>query len=107
MQVQKLMAWDHIKHVHHETPAIIGGDFNDVWSSLARRFMLPYGYQSVLRTSRTFPAIMPMRGLDAIYYRGDILLQASYVGHSLLARQASDHLPLVADFQIPASRRDN
>lgn len=99
-QIKKLMGWDHIKHVRHETPAIVGGDFNDVWSSMARRFMLPFGYQSVSRKSRTFPALMPMRGLDAIYYRGDIHMQAAYVGHLQLARYASDHLPLIADFEI-------
>lgn len=99
-QVKKLMGWDHLKHVHHETPAIVGGDFNDVWSSLARRFMLPFGYESVFRKSRTFPAFMPVRGLDAIYFRGNIQMQTAYVGHFKLARYASDHLPLIADFEI-------
>lgn len=100
IQIRKLMSSDHIKHLHHETPAIIGGDFNDVWSSVARRFMIPMGYQSACRTSRTFPAFVPMRGLDAIYFRGDIELRSAFVGHSQLARHASDHLPLIAEFRI-------
>lgn len=106
MQIRKLMASEHIKHLHHETPAIIGGDFNDVWASLARRFMLPFGYQSVSRESRTFPAIMPVRGLDAIYYRGAISMATSFVGHTRVARFASDHLPLIADFNVAAIRSE-
>lgn len=103
-QIRKLMASEQLVHLHHETPAIVGGDFNDVWSSLARRYMLPFGYQSAFRKSRTFPAVMPVRGLDAIYYRGAITMASAFVGHSRLARYASDHLPLIADFHVAMPR---
>ncbi len=100
MQIRKLLNYDHITHLHRATPAIIGGDFNDVWRSLGRRLMSPKGFRCAVGDSKTFPAIMPVRSLDAIYYRGDLELRSSFAGHTQLARRASDHLPVIADFSV-------
>ncbi len=82
------------------TPIIIAGDYNDVWGTLNRRCMQPADFTPVSKKARTFPAIMPIRQLDNMYYRGQIKLLHSFPGTIQLARQASDHLPLVADFEI-------
>lgn len=103
LQLRKLMSWEHLRHLHHETPAIVGGDFNDVWGSLSRRVMVPHGFRTVSRNTRTFPAILPLRSLDAIYYRGDVHLQKSFAGHTAISRHASDHLPLIADLELRTS----
>jgi endonuclease/exonuclease/phosphatase family metal-dependent hydrolase len=100
LQINKLLGSDHITHLRHDTPVIIGGDFNDVWGSHGRKLMFPAGFQCGVKNTKTFPAYMPLRSLDAIYYRGDLELQDSFPGRTALARQASDHLPVVADFEI-------
>jgi endonuclease/exonuclease/phosphatase family metal-dependent hydrolase len=41
-----------------------------------------------------------MRTLDHIFYRGDIQLDHSFASHTENAKQASDHLPMVADFKL-------
>ncbi|MCG8378102.1 MAG: endonuclease/exonuclease/phosphatase family protein [Proteobacteria bacterium] len=101
IQLQKLHDSAVVKRVHHDTPIIIAGDYNDVWGTLGKRAMLPHGFLPVGQKINTFPAIMPVRQLDHIYYRGKLECVHSYAGHSDLARQASDHLPLIADFELP------
>ena len=49
---------------------------------------------------KTFPAFLPMRPLDRIYYRGNLRLDHSFASRTELARQASDHQPMVAEFVI-------
>ena len=48
----------------------------------------------------TFPAYAPMRALDSIYVRGDIRIERMFASRAAIARQASDHLPLVAELSI-------
>jgi endonuclease/exonuclease/phosphatase family metal-dependent hydrolase len=100
IQLRRLMSCDPLLHVRRDTPALIGGDFNDLWGSLGRKIMLRNGFTNASGKSRTFPAYRPMRSLDAIYYRGGMQLQSAFVGHTAIARQASDHLPVVADFWV-------
>ncbi|MFT7633747.1 MAG: endonuclease/exonuclease/phosphatase family metal-dependent hydrolase [Mariniblastus sp.] len=100
IQIKKMLACPEIAHLHHGTPIIVGGDFNDIWLSHGRKQMFPCGFQCAVKKTKTFPAFLPVRSLDAIYYRGDLELQDSFPGRTVLARQASDHLPVVADFDI-------
>lgn len=100
MQLQRILNSSIMKHVHHTTPVILGGDYNDVWGSLGKNVMIPAGFNPVSKKVNTFPAIMPIRQLDHIYYRGELSCVHSFPGHSDMARQASDHLPLVADFEL-------
>jgi endonuclease/exonuclease/phosphatase family metal-dependent hydrolase len=83
----------------HNTPVIVAGDFNDVWGTLGR-LLHPSGFAGVARPLRTFPAYAPMRALDSIYVRGSAKLTHVQRGHLALARQASDHLPLIADITL-------
>ncbi len=62
--------------------------------------MQPAGFTSVGERIRTYPAALPARPLDRIFYRGDLSGAHAFASRSKLARQASDHLPLVADFQL-------
>jgi len=100
IQLKRLIASQPLLHARRDTPALIAGDFNDVWGSLGKRFLLPHGFQNASGKSRTFPAFRPMRSLDSIYFRGGLTLTSAFVGHTALARQASDHLPLIADFEL-------
>ena len=100
LQVQRLLASERLVHAHRTTPIIVGGDYNDVYGTLGKRFMEPSGFAAAARQARTFPAMMPLQTLDHIYYRGAIDLHHSFPCRRQLARQASDHLPLVADFEL-------
>lgn len=101
MQVRKLLNTDVIQNVHNDTPVIVAGDCNDVWNTLGRRLFRPAGFHLASGDKRTFPAVMPVRALDRVFCRGNVEVAAGFASRSDVARQASDHLPLVVDFQIP------
>ncbi|MEJ2086706.1 MAG: endonuclease/exonuclease/phosphatase family protein [Acidobacteriota bacterium] len=91
-----------------EVSCILGGDFND-WRSLLRAVIiegLGFDCASDRRTRngpkaiKTYPAISPRGGLDRIYYRGSIRLLSAYRCRHRAAKVASDHLPLIAEFEI-------
>jgi endonuclease/exonuclease/phosphatase family metal-dependent hydrolase len=44
--------------------------------------------------------MLPVRPLDALFLRGDLRLRHCHACTSRLARQASDHLPLVAELDL-------
>lgn len=100
MQLRKILDSKAMKYIHKTTPVIIGGDYNDVWATLGKTIMIPSGFEAVSKKVNTFPAILPVRQLDHIYYRGELSCIHSFPGHSNIARQASDHLPLIADFDF-------
>ena len=97
-QLRRLLESTMLKRTHKTTTVIAAGDYNDVWGNLGRQLMEPASFRSVGGLLKTFPAVMPVRPLDRIYYRGNVQLDHSFVSHTEIARQASDHLPLVADF---------
>ena len=88
-------------------PVVIGGDLNDVWSSLSKKLMQPSEFINASEYSKTFPAWFPMRALDGIYYRGNLQLTQCNVHRSDLAKKASDHLPLLAEFQTLLPGQDS
>jgi endonuclease/exonuclease/phosphatase family metal-dependent hydrolase len=49
--------------------------------------------------ARTYPAFMPVMHLDHIYYDGPLELRGLRLHRTRKAIVASDHLPLVADFE--------
>jgi len=102
MQLRRFLTCDVLKHAHATTPVILAGDFNDVWGRLGRRMLEPAGFRPGSGKVKTFPAFMPMRPLDRIYFRGNLELDHSFASHTQVAREASDHLPMVADFVLPA-----
>jgi len=100
VQIKRILTREELNE--QECPFIVGGDFNDVWSEHGRKLMFPLGFRCAVDRAKTFPAILPVRSLDAIYYRGDLELLDSFSGRIGAARQASDHLPVIADFLYAA-----
>lgn len=100
IQVRRLLKYDTISRIHRDTPFILGGDFNDSWGQLGRKLLLPQGFASAIGNYRTFPAAYPLLALDRLYYRGEIDVDHGFPGHTDVARQASDHLPLVVHFRL-------
>jgi endonuclease/exonuclease/phosphatase family metal-dependent hydrolase len=99
LQLRTFLESHPFAHLDHRTPIIVAGDFNDVWGTLGRQ-LIPSGFVGVERPLRTFPAYAPVRALDSIYVRGTARLTHIQRGQVAVARQASDHLPLIADIEI-------
>lgn len=101
MQMRKLLAADMLAHAHHDTPMLVAGDFNDVWARLGRKMLEPVGFRPTSHRVLTFPAVQPVRPLDRVYCRGNIEAMHCFASRAKVSRYASDHLPLVADFELP------
>jgi endonuclease/exonuclease/phosphatase family metal-dependent hydrolase len=100
IQIRRILNCELLKRTHHETAVIVAGDMNDVWHGQGRRLFLPAGFHAATGPIRTFPAFMPLRALDRIYYRGRVVLHSAHASRTASARRASDHLPLVAEFEM-------
>jgi endonuclease/exonuclease/phosphatase family metal-dependent hydrolase len=82
-------------------PILISGDFNE-WYPHSKNLSELELIMNIAPKKRTFPARFPIFKLDRIFYRGRIRLIDTWIHQSLLSRAASDHLPLVAKFDISA-----
>ncbi len=107
IQIRRLLESSDVSQVSEDRPCIIAGDMNDWRHVLNRRLLRPAGFscgsnrRSDSRWSiRTFPSFAPTGGLDKIFYRGPLRLLHVYRSRLKLARVASDHIPLIADFEI-------
>jgi endonuclease/exonuclease/phosphatase family metal-dependent hydrolase len=90
-----------------EQACLVGGDFND-WRSLLHpifteildfRCATQRGFSSN-GAIRTYPAFSPTGGLDKIYYRGPIRILGARSCRLRVSKVASDHLPIVAEFEL-------
>ncbi len=97
-QLAKFLASHPFAGLDHRTPIIVCGDFNDVWGTLGR-VLEPSGFRGAMPI-RTFPAYAPVRALDSVYVRGNVHLRQLQTARIDLAREASDHLPLIADLEV-------
>jgi len=100
MQLRKFLDSHPFTGLHYLTPIIIAGDFNDVWGTLGRKLLVPAGFRGMVAPIRTFPSYAPVRALDAIYVRGNVIIRQVQRSRLEVARRASDHLPLIADLEI-------
>ena len=85
---------------------IVLGDFNEWTNGLTTKLLRGHFRTGDLRTHtgrrRTYPGFLPVLNLDHIYYDAQLKLNALTLHKTRTALLASDHLPLVADFSIPA-----
>jgi endonuclease/exonuclease/phosphatase family metal-dependent hydrolase len=94
-------------------PTLIVGDFNDWRNTLAKGPMATHGFHQLTAPRsrfRSFPAYWPVAAIDKAFARGHLAVRHVRIAHSRLARDASDHLPLVIDFHLdkthPTGRLD-
>ncbi|MEM7201957.1 MAG: endonuclease/exonuclease/phosphatase family protein [Planctomycetota bacterium] len=99
IQLNRFVACKPFAGLPHRAPIFVGGDFNDLWGRL-RTKLEPFGFRAMKRPIRTFPAFAPLRPLDSIYVRGDLELESVQSSRLQVARQASDHLPLIAHVNL-------
>lgn len=80
-------------------PTVVMGDLNE-WSphgSCLRVFQSRY---CIAAPGPSFPARRPMFGLDRVITSDDIEVQSAWVHETPTAREASDHLPVVAELKL-------
>jgi endonuclease/exonuclease/phosphatase family metal-dependent hydrolase len=99
-QLERFIASSPLRQLAHGTPTIVAGDLNDLWGSLGPKYLLPSGFVRAGALANTFPAVLPLRPLDGLFFRGGLQLLHYAVARSKLASTASDHLPIYADFKL-------
>ncbi len=109
-QVQMLFECGDLANLPVRQPCIIAGDMNDWPGSLKRQrfnradFICASGRRPGSRWAiKTFPSYAPTAGLDKVFYRGEMRLLQIFKSRLKLARVASDHLPVIADFEVSPS----
>jgi endonuclease/exonuclease/phosphatase family metal-dependent hydrolase len=90
-----------------DTPCLFGGDLNDLGTLLAPiltdilNFECATNHSSGYHNSYlTYPSFSPAGGLDKLFFRGPISLVRRRRCWMSLTRIASDHLPVIADFDL-------
>ncbi|AYD02449.1 endonuclease/exonuclease/phosphatase family protein [Neorhizobium sp. NCHU2750] len=104
-QADTLLGPDWLGHARcRENPVVLLGDFNSIPASR------PYGKLAATLTDirrhrtaslpATFPSRFPLLRLDHIFTTGAVQTISAEVVSTPLARQASDHLPLMATVEV-------
>lgn len=97
-----------LRELDPHAACLLGGDFND-WRSLLRVFFTEgLGFRCAsdrstrrgVRGIRTYPSFSPSGALDKLYFRGALRLRSAGVCRHRAAKVASDHLPLLAEFEL-------
>ncbi len=104
----------HARHVQElvrgaGAPVVIGGDLNEVGSGAARTLLAQVAWDTGDDArGGTFPALRPQRRIDALYATDDVrVLEARPLTESASVpaerfREASDHLPVLLEIEVPA-----
>jgi endonuclease/exonuclease/phosphatase family metal-dependent hydrolase len=107
-QVGLLASSPEFSRAVHDQVCLVGGDFND-WRSQLRPFfvdVLDFRCATDRQTRRgpraikTYPSFSPQGGLDKIFYRGALRELGIYRCRHQISKVASDHLPLIGDFEL-------
>lgn len=86
-------------------PTILAGDFNATsitrpYQTLVRKLADCQRQANVRPSVKTFPSGFPAIRIDHCFVSPDVRITGVKAGFSPLARIASDHLPLIVDFEI-------
>jgi len=105
-QVNKLLAEHVLLRPDLVGRRIVAGDFNEWISGITTR-LFKSEFKSLepklhLGRRRTFPGVMPLVHLDHIYFDEDFRLVEAWLHRSRKSLIASDHLPIVARFELPS-----
>ena len=103
-QARRLFDERIVNHAELTGARIVLGDFNE-WlrgsvSRTLRSHLQSADIRHHLRRSRTYPGVLPLLHLDHIYFDPALKLERLHLHRERKAMIASDHLPLVADFQL-------
>ncbi|WP_250460890.1 endonuclease/exonuclease/phosphatase family protein [Microbulbifer litoralis] len=106
-QVDALLGPDWLSHPRCEGPKVLMGDFNALPNAAEIKRLTNQLRDAQVaapghKPRGTFFSGMPKARIDYIYTSRDIRVERIVVPATELTRQASDHLPLIADIEIPA-----
>lgn len=88
------------REIPPDTPLLLAGDFND-WRPQTQKAFMDVGlHASQGARQPTFPSRLPLAQLDHVFARGLVPLSVA-VPRGQMWWRMSDHLPLIADFQMP------
>jgi endonuclease/exonuclease/phosphatase family metal-dependent hydrolase len=99
-QVEQLQRYIN-REIAADAPLLVAGDFND-WGSAVRNRLAQFGLRAFANAhAPTFPSRLPLVQLDYVYARG---LQPTgvLVPRGRIWGRMSDHLPLIAEFDLPS-----
>jgi endonuclease/exonuclease/phosphatase family metal-dependent hydrolase len=103
-QARKLLNDEILKNIDHTGAQLLLGDFNEWTRGLTSRLLAEHFKSADIRIqmgrTRTYPGVLPFLHLDHIYYDDALKLEKASLHRSRTALIASDHLPVVADFQV-------
>jgi endonuclease/exonuclease/phosphatase family metal-dependent hydrolase len=102
-QARRFVSEDILDRPEVKGARIVAGDFNEWTRGLATQ-LLSRHLQSAdimmhLKRRTTYPGVLPFLHLDHIYYDHGFYLRQMHLARTRLALAASDHLPLIADFE--------
>jgi endonuclease/exonuclease/phosphatase family metal-dependent hydrolase len=106
-QIGMLVRAREFSELDADQPLFVGGDFND-WRSLLHPIFTDilqcgcatHRSQRFNSALATYPSFSPRGGLDRLYYRGPVRALTARTCRLRLSRVASDHLPIIADFEL-------
>jgi endonuclease/exonuclease/phosphatase family metal-dependent hydrolase len=88
------------REVPEDAPLIVAGDFND-WGTLVQKSLGSVGLLAFENAQAlTFPSRLPLVQLDHVFARGLTPVGLLVPSGSIWGRM-SDHLPLIAEFDLP------
>jgi endonuclease/exonuclease/phosphatase family metal-dependent hydrolase len=104
-QVRELLGEEWLNAIKKDERVILMGDLNLGSNSRAYQWLLSALSDAQVdsglkKPQKTFPSSSPLRNIDHIFYRGQMCPVHSFVPRVHLTRKASDHLPLIVDFEI-------
>jgi endonuclease/exonuclease/phosphatase family metal-dependent hydrolase len=98
----------HLFREAEELPTVIIGDSNDWRNQLSENLFEPKGFQQLttpISRFRSFPSYLAMGSLDKAFVRGPIHVRQVRIVRTRLAKNASDHLPLIVDLHLDHARQ--
>ncbi len=103
-QIRRLLESDDLTHLDSTSRIVVAGDTNDWSGALARGRLKKQGYSCVTgigrRASLTFPSWQPVGALDRVFLAGALTGEHRFRSRLKLARQSSDHLPILVDLEL-------
>ena len=88
-------------------PCMVAGDFNDWRNLLSPVFTGVMDFQCATNHKlgnrypfKTYPSLSPTGGLDKIFFDGSLKLKHAFTCRLNLSKITSDHLPIIAEFDL-------
>lgn len=105
MQAAALVGRDWLAHPERRGPTILAGDFNATsitrpYQTLTRHLADAQRSLGLKPSVKTFPSAFPAIRIDHCFVSPQVRVTGVRAPFSPLARMASDHLPLIMDFEL-------